>query len=94
MKKVVQIIGIVIASIVLLYALFIIEESIRLSVNKSGKPLIVFNETYSGPNGDITYESLGFKLKYRLYYKSDGLVLTNGQEFSLFDTFLIWSWIS
>ena len=61
MKRTIKIIIFVFLSIIVLYALFITEECIRLSHNKLSKPLIVFNETFSGPNGDITYQSLGFK---------------------------------
>ena len=92
MKKTIKIIISIFLLLLILYALFITEEFIRLSVNKRGTPLIVLEEknTYE----EVEYKSLGFSLIYKLYYKSDGLVLTNGQEFWLFDKFLIWAWIS
>lgn len=95
MKKGIKITILVIASITFLYALFIIEESIRLLNNKLSKPLIVFKETYSGPNGDVTYESLGFKLKNKYACpNSKDVCYVTGQDFSLFDTFILWAWIS
>lgn len=92
MKRGIKITITIIITLVLLYTLFITEESIRLLNNKSGKPLIILKEKRT--DNAIEYKSLGFSLKYKLYYKSEGLVLTNGQEFWLFDTFLIWAWVS
>ena len=90
-KLIFKIIGIIIVSISLFYVMFIVEESIRLS-NGGVKPLIVLEEKYI--NDDIIYKSLGFSIIYRCYNKSSDLVLCGGQEFWLFDKFLIWSWIS
>ena len=66
-KKVVKIIGIVMLSFILAYTLFIVEESIRLSINKSGEPLIVFEENYIYDS--IKYESLGFSFINKFYCK-------------------------
>ena len=93
MKKTIKIITVVILSIIFLYALFITEEFIRLSHNKYAKPLIVFTRTYNEPNGYITYESLGFKLK-NIYACPNDLCYVTGQTFYLFDTFILWAWIS
>ena len=91
MRRIFKKIMIIGLSIILLYSLFIVEESIRIS--RGGvKPLIVLEEEYI--NGDILYKSLGFSVKYKCYNKSSGLVLCGGQEFWLFDKFLIWGWIS
>lgn len=95
MKKTLKIIIPIFLLPLLLYALFIIEESIRLLNNKLAKPLIVFNETYSGPNGDVTYQSLGFKLKNRYGCPpSKDLCYVIGQTFYLSDNYILWSWIS
>ena len=93
MKKTLKIVGIIIVAVVLTYTLFIVEESIRLSLfDRLGEPLVVFEEehTYS----DTTYKSFGFTFKRSLYCKSDDLCFVNGLEFWLFDKFLIWGWIS
>ena len=87
-KKVVKVIGILILSVALLYILFIVEESIRLSNNFKEEPLIVLEEYKFGET--TTYKSLGFTLKNNECNKG----LCGGQEFWLFDKFLIWGWIS
>lgn len=95
MKEILKIIIPIFLLPIILYALFITAESIRLSNNHLKEPLIVFNETYSGPNGDVTYQSLGFKLK-NIYGcpKSKDLCYVIGQTFYLFDNFILWAWIS
>ena len=95
MKKIIKIIIPILLLPIILYALFITEESIRLLNNKLAEPLIVFNETYSGPNGDVTYQSLGFKLK-NIYGcpKSKDLCYVIGQTFYLSDSFILWAWMS
>ena len=92
MKKILKIILLIFLVIMLIYVLFIVEESIRLSINKSGEPLIVFEENYIYDS--IKYESLGFSFINKFYCKSDDLCFLNGQELWLFDKFLIWGWIS
>ncbi len=88
MKKFLKFTGITIVSIILIYVLFIVEESIRLSNNAVAKPLIVFEEYKTR---EITiYKSIGFTLKNDECNKG----LCGGQEFWLFDKFLIWGWIS
>lgn len=95
MKREIKIIILILLLPIILYALFITEESIRLLNNKLSKPLIVFNETYSGDNGDIIYQSLGFKLK-NIYGcpNSKDLCYVIGQTFYLTDNYILWSWIS
>ena len=95
MKQIIKIIIPIFLLPVILYAVFITEESIRLLNNKLREPLIVFNETYSGANGDVTYQSLGFKLK-NIYGcpKSKDLCYVIGQTFYLFDDFILWAWVS
>lgn len=95
MKRILKNICITLFLIVIIYALFIFEESIRLSHNKLAEPLIVFKEIYSGNVGNVEYISLGFTLttKYTNYFGSNDIVYPISQEFWLFDKFLIWSWI-
>ncbi len=96
MKKILKIIGIAILSVLLVYTLFIVEESIRLSDNSLAEPLIVFEESCSSSEGDVTYKSLGFTLitEYANFKDSNDRVYPIAQEFWLFDRFLIWAWIS
>ena len=83
-------------SIILMYALFIVEESIRLSKNSLAEPLIVFEKSHSGNLGDVTYRSLGFTLKteYAKVNSSNDDIYPVSQEFWLFNKFLIWGWVS
>ena len=96
MKKYLKFVGRVLVVIVLIYILFIVEESVRLSNNSLSEPLIILEENYSGNIGDVTYKSLGFTLKvnYAKFNDSDDIVYPVSQEFWLFDKFLIWGWIS
>ena len=91
MKRTFKILGITIISIIAIYTIFIIEESIRTSNNMNSKPLIILNKENKKEN--ITYNSLGFKLKNKYGVVEDKKILI-GQEFWLFDSFLIWAWIS
>ena len=92
MKKIIKIVGIVLLSIIGMYTLFVVEESIRIANDVEAKPVIVFlkSDNNKSTGNEIVYSSLGFKLvnKYRL---ESSMV---GQEFWLFDTFLLWGWIS
>lgn len=96
MRKILKITVIAILSVVLVYTLFIVEESIRLSNNSLAEPLIVFEESYSDSEGEVTYKSLGFTLitEYADSEGSNNIVSPIAQEFWLFDRFLIWAWIS
>lgn len=91
MNKNLKIIGVVTLSFILLYVLFIFEESIRLSESLQ-EPLIVFEEinTYDS----VTYKSLGYTLNRNYNCMSDGLCIVNEVEFLLFDKYFIWGWIS
>ena len=90
-KKVVKVIVKLIISFIIIYALFIVEEIIRLSESLQ-EPLIVIEEvnTYDS----VTYKSLGYTLKRNYYCISDGLCIVNEVEFLLFDKYFIWGWIS
>lgn len=91
MKRTLKILGITIISIIVVYTIFIIEESIRTSNNMNSKPVIILNKETKKEN--ITYNSLGFKLTNKYGVVEDKKILI-GQEFWLFDSFLIWAWIS
>ena len=91
MKKILKIVGIIFISFVMLFALFIVEEIIRLSESLQ-EPLIVIEEvnTYDS----VTYKSLGYTLNRNYNCLSDGLCIVNEVEFLLFDKYFIWGWIS
>ena len=78
-------------SIIGLYALFIVEEIIRLWESLQ-EPLIVIEETNTYDS--VTYKSLGYTLKRNYNCKSDDLCIVNEVEFLLFDKYFIWGWIS
>ena len=94
MKSILKIIGKTSGIIILIYVLFIAEESIRLSIKKSAEPLIVFEEKYINEGKELTYKSLEFTYNMSFSCRSSDLCFLSGQEFWLFDKFLIWGWIS
>ena len=91
MKKFLKVIGIILISSIIIYALFIVEEVIRLSKSLQ-EPLIVFKEvnTYES----VSYKSLGYTLSRNYNCLSDDLCIVNEVEFLLFDKYFIWGWIS
>ena len=101
MKRSFKIIGIVVLSIIGIYTLFIVEESIRLSRNVDARPLIINNieSVCDGcVNSSVVFHSLGFKLVNNIWssqVEDEDIESTIvGQEFWLFDTFLLWGWIN
>ena len=96
MKKTIKIARSIVVILILIYTLFIVEESIRLSNNSLAVPLIVFEESYSDDDNNVIYESIGFTLttKFANFSGSTDMVYPIAQEFWLFDKFLIWGWIS
>lgn len=96
MKKNVKITLIVVASIVLVYGLFVTLDCIRLKNSKIGtKPLIVLSQENSSDK--LIYNGLGYKVVYYTNEKriSSDLIIAEiyGSEFRLFDTFLIWAYV-
>lgn len=91
MKKILRISLIVIILGLFAYGGFVVEEVLRTS-SSLRKPLIVFEEQYT--SDEITYVSLGYTLKRKLYCKSDDLCIVNSEEYWLFDKILIWGWIN
>ena len=92
MKKILKIIGKSIGIIILIYTLFIAEESIRLAVDKSSQPLIIFEEKYINNGEDCIYKSLGFNYTTSFTCRSSDLCFLFSQEFKLFDKILMWAW--
>lgn len=107
MKKVLKTILIVIVMIICIYALFVIEESIRLK-NGGKAPLIILrdNEYCDGDKIEHTEKSyttnckgIGYRIerKYLLGGQTNdldkGYVLIK-EEFWLFDKILLWGWIA
>ena len=90
-KKLFKVVGIIFISFIMLFALFIVEEVIRLSESLQ-EPLIVIEEinTYDS----VTYKSLGYTLNRNYNCMSDDLCIVNEVEFLLFDKYFIWGWIS
>lgn len=95
-NKILKLIGITIIVFVSVYALFTLEEAVRLSKDSNAKPLIILEENYNGGVGDAIYKSLGFTLKteYASVDDSNNEFYPIAQEFLLFDKFLIWAWIN
>lgn len=104
MKKKLLIIAI---SIVIVFVLFVTEESIRLKRNLNEKPLIIIDKIMCskddwvcyGEDGNYTeiYWGLGFTLK-KVYYldekssEDNHMYHLSGEEFLLFNKFRLWSW--
>ena len=105
MKKLFKICLIIIASLVVLFGVFIAEESIRLNKVKGSMPLIVLGRTKCSPScaeiGDditIEYYGFGYKLDIRYYHSTESsedndIYKITSEEFRLFNKFLIWAWI-
>ncbi len=104
MKKIFAILGIVISSLLVIYILFVAEESIRLK-RGGQRPLIVISGTCDGDkiehtgNYETDCQSLGFSIKreYVLDEKSSDdnkMYKLISEEFWLFDKYLVWGWIS
>lgn len=93
MKKILKITGKTIGIIILIYTLFIAEESIRLSIKKLGRPLIIFEEKYTNNGEDCVYKSLGFTYTTSFTCRSSDLCFLFSQEFRLFDKILMWAWV-
>ena len=92
MKKHFNHIILIILILILLYTIFILEESIRLSNATNAKPLIIVSETNN--TYKTTYSSIGFKLVNKYGKNTEEKLFCLGQEFWLFDKFMIWGWIS
>ena len=106
MKKIIKVLGIIIISIIVLFCIYITEESLRLKSNNGALPLIITDQTkYSisaikpGEEVKIEYKSFGYKLivRYTLSEQSsedNKIISIIGEEFWLFNKTLLWGWIS
>ena len=106
MKKFFKVIIFLVVMTFCVFMIFITEECIRLNYIHDSKPLIVTDQTkYSvsalepGEEMDIDYFSLGFKLRKTYCLDRDStednkMVRIAGEEFYLFNKYLIWAWIS
>lgn len=106
MKKVLRKFGIIIISILGIYILFIVEESIRLK--RDGQyPLVILDGGYCEKTDKIQYTENGYKSNCKgLGYSIEREYLLGGQahdsdtyflikeEFWLFDKYLLWGWIA
>jgi hypothetical protein len=103
MRKTLKIIGITLLSLIIIYALFITEESIRLK-KEGEKPLIILGGTCEKlETTEKSYKTnckgLGYSLKKEYLLggqigdESIGHVPVS-EEFLLFDHILIWGWIA
>lgn len=107
MKKALKIFGIIIISILGIYILFIIEESIRLK--RDGQyPLVILDGGYCEKTDKILYTEKGYKSNcIGLGYSIEREYLLGGQvddsdigyalikeEFWLLDKYLLWGWVA
>ena len=105
MKKILSVIGMIIAILVGVFLIYICEESVRLNNDSEALPLIVTDKTKycvsclePGEEADVTYYSIGYKvnIKYGISDKSHDdikFVKVNGKEFMLFNRFRLWAWV-
>ena len=106
MKNILKYIVIVLLSIILIYTLFIIEESVRLKMNVDSKPLIILGRTKLclsctevGEETTIEYFGIGYKLNVRYYHSEESsndnhIYKIVGEELLLFNKIRLWAWIS
>jgi len=76
--------------VVLIYATFILIESMRLENNHTEEPLITLKKEEIKQDAELEtdYISLGFTLKKYTYND-----IPMRGSFVLFDTFTIWEWV-
>ena len=95
MKKVLKVVGIVILCFILIWALYVTVEAIRLRTMKLGlEPLISLERVEDDTK--LYYKGLGYSVTYQIHKEQNyDLILTRilGGEFRLFDKILIWAWI-
>ena len=105
-NKVCKIICFVLLAVVLLFSIFIAEESIRLKSNDEALPLIITDQTkycvsciQEGEEINMEYYSIGYKVNVRYMMSEESsddnrIILVIGKEFRLFNKFMLWGWIS
>jgi len=92
MKNLFKILISLIILITFMYTFFIMEESIRLSNDTNSKPLIIISQTKN--TYQDTYKSIGFKLINKYGKDEKENLFCIGQEFWLWNKFMLWGWIS
>ncbi len=94
---------IILISIMFIFIVFIIEESIRLNKYSDAKPLIILKkDVYTHDNffkQNHIYYSLCFKLKQTFILDDNSsddnkIYYLSGEEFILFNKLKLWAWIS
>lgn len=105
MRSFLKISGIVILLLICFFAIFIVEEGIRLNKNLNSKPLIVIDRTKCDPScaepGDeitIEYWGIGYKLNITYYHSEESsddnqIYKITKEEFLLFNKIRLWSWV-
>lgn len=90
----------------MIYTIFVVEECTRTKKDNYALPYIITDRTkynvsalQPGEEMSVEYYSVGFKVvvKYTLSPEShDDLAFVSvvGKEFWLFNTFLLWGWVS
>lgn len=102
MKKVLRTLIIVIASLILLYGVFVGVDCVRLYNADESKPPIITTDLTQINDYEIKYTGLGYTVAYRLYESvdldesdsSNSIYDVSGAEFKLFDKIMLWAWIA
>lgn len=101
-----KVILMIVLSCVVCFALFVLVDCVRLSKAEVGaKPLITIRENIPNGEGDLSYDGLGYSVKYKMgLQQTENSKITDtasyikeyayGQEIWLFDKILVWGWVS
>ena len=94
MKKVIKIVGIVLACFILIWCLYVTVDCIRIRTIKYGPSPLVTLESIE-EDTKLYYKGLGYSVTYQVETEREYdlvLIKVYGGEFRLFDKILIWSW--
>ncbi len=105
MKKLFKTAGIVLLVIMIIFALFLAEESIRLKADSFARPLFILDMTKydvsairPGEELKVDYYGIGYKTTIRYYRPEesagDSETQVIGKEFMLFHKLRLWAWVS
>ena len=98
--KAVKIIAVVLAVLLVGYAVFVAADSIRLRkaslAGSPTKPLLTVSQDDRTQEGidRLTYTGPGYAVTYEVFEQEDGQTQVDGAEFRLFGKILVWAWIS
>lgn len=91
----------IIVSIIIIFAVFITEESVRLHINNNATPILVIDKTkcnkedvscFSNNKYTEDYWSIGFKVKYDYVLEENDLkAKLIKKEFYLFNNIKVWT---